>query len=161
MPIKVGDRLPEATFKVKIENGIEDVTTSQLCAGRTVVIFAVPGAFTPTCHLKHVPNFLAHLEALGAKGVDEVVCVAVNDPFVMEAWGEATGATGRIRMLADGNATFTRAIGMDFDGSAIGLGTRSKRYAMLVRDGVVEILNVEDNPGEMEASAAEKILDAL
>ncbi len=161
MPIKVGDRLPEATFKVKTENGIEDVTTSQLCAGRTVVIFAVPGAFTPTCHLEHVPSFLANLEALEAKGVDEVVCVAVNDPFVMEAWEKATGASGKIRMLADGNGTFTRAIGMDFDGSAIGLGTRSKRYAMLVRDGVVEILNVEDNPGEMETSAAEKILEAL
>lgn len=161
MPIKVGDRLPEATFKVKTENGIEDVTTSQLCTGRTVVVFAVPGAFTPTCHLEHVPSFLANLEALGAKGVDEVICVAVNDPFVMEAWGKATGAAGRIRMLADGNATFTRAIGMDFDGSALGLGTRSKRYAMLVRDGVVEILNVEDNPGEVEASAAEKILEAL
>ncbi len=161
MPIEVGDRLPEATFKVKTGNGIEDVTTSELCAGRRVVIFAVPGAFTPTCHLEHLPGFLANLEALEAKGVDEVVCVAVNDPFVMEAWGEAAGVAGRIRLLADGNATFTRAIGMDFDGSAIGLGTRSKRYAMLVEDGVVKQLNVEDNPGEVNISAAEKILEAL
>ncbi|HFD15936.1 MAG TPA: peroxiredoxin [Rhodospirillales bacterium] len=161
MPIKVGDRLPDATFKVKTDKGIEDVTTNELCAGRTVVIFAVPGAFTPTCHLKHVPSFLANLDALKAKGVDEVVCVAVNDPFVMEAWEKATGTGGKIRMLSDGNATFTRAIGMDFDGSALGLGVRSKRYAMLVRDGVVEILNVEENPGEVEVSAAEKILEAL
>ncbi len=161
MPIKVGDRLPDATLKEKTDKGIEDVTTSRLCAGRTVVIFAVPGAFTPTCHLKHLPSFLANLDALKARGVDEVVCVAVNDPFVMEAWGAATGAAGRIRMLSDGNATFTRAIGMDFDGSALGLGVRSRRYAMLVRDGVVEVLNVEENPGEMDASAAEKILEAL
>ncbi len=161
MPIEVGDRLPEATFKVKTESGIEDVTTSRLCGGRKVVIFAVPGAFTPTCHLKHLPSFLANLEALKAKGVEEVVCVAVNDPFVMEAWGEAAGVGGRIRLLADGNATFTRAIGMDFDGSALGLGVRSKRYAMLVDDGVVKLLNVEENPGEVEVSAAEKILEAL
>ncbi len=161
MPIQTGDRLPDAVLKEKSEAGIEDVRLDELCRGRTVVLFAVPGAFTPTCHLRHVPSFLEHLDDLRARGVDEVVCIAVNDPFVMDAWAEATGARGRIRMLSDGNATFTRAIGMDFDGSAIGLGTRSKRYAMLVRDGVVELLNVEGDPGQMEVSSAERILEAL
>ncbi|GBD43561.1 Putative peroxiredoxin [bacterium HR40] len=161
MPIAVGERLPNATFKVKTENGIEDMTVEQLTRGKRVVLFAVPGAFTPTCHIKHLPSFLSNLEALKAKGVDTVACVAVNDPFVLDAWAEASGAKGKILMLSDGNGTFTRAIGMDFDGSAAGLGVRSKRYAMLVEDGVVKALEVEEAPGKMERSSAERMLELL
>lgn len=161
MPIAVGERLPNATFKVKTENGIEDMTVEQLTRGKRVVLFAVPGAFTPTCHIKHLPSFLRNLEALKAKGVDTVACVAVNDPFVLDAWAEASGAKGKILMLSDGNGTFTRAIGMDFDGSAAGLGVRSKRYAMLVEDGVVKALEVEEAPGKMERSSAERMLELL
>ena len=161
MTIQVGDRLPEATFKVMKDGQIGDMTMRELCAGKKVVLFAVPGAFTPTCQLRHLPSFLDNLDALRAKGVDTVACVAVNDPFVLDAWAKATGAEGRILMLSDGNGTFTRAIGMEFDGSALGLGVRSKRYAMLVDDGVVKVLNVEDSPGEMDKSSAERILAAL
>lgn len=161
MPISVGDRLPDATLKIRTESGIGDLTTEQLCKGKRVVIFAVPGAFTPTCHLKHVPSYLKNLDALKAKGVDTVACVAVNDPFVLDAWAESTGAKGKILMLSDGNGTFTRAIGMDFDGSAVGLGVRSKRYAMLVEDGVVKALEVEAAPSDMDRSSAERILEAL
>ncbi len=158
MPIAVGDRLPDATFKVRTPDGLADVTVAELTAGKKVVLFAVPGAFTPTCHAKHVPSFLARLDDLKAKGVDTVACVAVNDAFVLDAWAEQCGAEGKILFLADGNATFTRAIGMDFDGSGFGLGVRSKRYAMLVEDGVVKILNVEEAPGVMERSSAEALL---
>ncbi len=158
MPIAVGDRLPDATFKVRTPDGLKDVTVAELTAGKKVVLFAVPGAFTPTCHAKHVPSFLAQLDALKAKGVDTVACVAVNDAFVLDAWAKQCGAEGKILFLADGNATFTKAIGMDFDGSGFGLGVRSKRYAMLVEDGVVKILNVEEAPGVMERSSAEALL---
>ncbi|BCX18226.1 MAG: peroxiredoxin [Geminicoccaceae bacterium] len=158
MPITVGDRLPDATFKVRTPDGLKDVTVQELTAGKKVVLFAVPGAFTPTCHAKHVPSFLAHLDAFKAKGVDTVACVAVNDAFVLDAWAKANGAEGKILFLADGNATFTKAIGLDFDGSGVGLGTRSKRYAMYVEDGVVKVLNVEDSPGVMDRSSAETLL---
>lgn len=161
MAIQPGQRLPDATFKIKTDRGIEDISVRDLCAGKTVVIFAVPGAFTPTCHRQHLPAFLGKLDELKAKGVDTVACVAVNDPFVLDAWAEASGARDKILMLSDGNATFTRAIGMDFDGSAVGLGIRSKRHAMLVRDGVVEALFVEENPGEVKVSGPESILAAL
>ncbi len=161
MTIKVGDRLPDATFKIMKDGQIADLTTQELCAGKKVVLFAVPGAYTPTCHLKHVPSFLNNLEALRSKGVDTVACVAVNDPFVLDAWAKDTGAAGKILMLSDGNGTFTRAIGMEFDGSALGLGIRSKRYAMLVENGIVRVVNVEDSPGEMDKSSAERILAAL
>ncbi len=158
MPIAVGDRLPEATFKIRTPEGLKDITTSELCSGKKVVIFAVPGAFTPTCHAKHVPSFLSKLEEFKAKGVDTIACVAVNDAFVMDAWAKATGAEGKILFLSDGNATFTKAIGLDFDGSAFGLGVRSKRYSMYVEDGVVKALNVEDAPGVMDRSSAEVLL---
>jgi peroxiredoxin len=158
MPIAVGDRLPDATFKIRTPDGLADVTVKELTAGKKVVLFAVPGAFTPTCHAKHVPSFLANLDAFKAKGVDTVACVAVNDAFVMDAWAKATGAEGKILFLADGNATFTKAIGLDFDGSGVGLGVRSKRYAMYVEDGVVKALNVEDAPGVMDRSSAETLL---
>jgi peroxiredoxin len=161
MTIAVGDKLPEATFKVRTPDGLKDVTTQELTAGKKVVLFAVPGAFTPTCHAKHVPSYLEHLDALKAKGVNTVACVAVNDAFVLEAWAKAVGADGKLTLLSDGNATFTKALGLDFDGSGFGLGTRSKRYAMLVDNGVVKVLNIEESPGVMEVSGADRILVAL
>jgi peroxiredoxin len=161
MTIAVGDKLPEATFKVRTPDGLKDVTTQELTAGKKVVLFAVPGAFTPTCHAKHVPSYLEHLDALKAKGVNTVACVAVNDAFVLEAWAKAVGADGKLTLLSDGNATFTKALGLDFDGSGFGLGTRSKRYSMLIDNGVVKALNIEESPGVMEVSGADGILAAL
>jgi peroxiredoxin len=161
MTIAVGDKLPAATFKVRTPDGLKDVSTTELTAGRKLVLFAVPGAFTPTCHARHVPSYLEHLDALKAKGVAEVACVAVNDAFVLDAWAKACGTDGKITLLSDGNGTFTKAIGMDFDGSGFGLGTRSKRYAMLVDNGVVKALNIEESPGVMEVSGADRILAAL
>jgi peroxiredoxin len=161
MPISVGDRLPAATFKTRTADGLKDVPTEQLCTGKKVALFAVPGAFTPTCSAKHLPSFLDHLDRLKAKGVDTVACVAVNDAFVLDAWAKHNHADGKILMLSDGNATFTKAIGLDFDGSAMGLGPRSRRYAMLIDDGVVRALNVEESPGMMEVSGADRILAAL
>jgi peroxiredoxin len=161
MAIAVGDKLPEASFKVRTPDGLKDVTVGELTAGKTVVLFAVPGAFTPTCHAKHVPSYLEHLDALKAKGVDLVACVAVNDAFVLDAWARSSGAEGKITFLSDGNGTFTKALGLDFDGSGFGLGTRSRRYAMLVVDGIVKALNVEESPGVMDVSGADRILAAL
>lgn len=160
MPIAVGDRLPDATFKMRTPEGLEDVTVRELTAGKRVVLFAVPGAFTPTCHAKHLPSFLEHHAGLKAKGIDVIACVAVNDPFVLDAWAKQSGVGDKILMLSDGNAAFTKAMGLDFDGSGFGLGTRSKRYAMLVEDGVVKALHVEESPGVMEVSGADKILAA-
>ena len=161
MAIAVGERLPEATFKVRTSEGLKDLSTEELTAGKTVVLFAVPGAFTPTCHAKHLPGYVEHHQALTAKGVDTVACVSVNDAFVLEAWAKQAGADGKVVMLADGNASFTKAVGLDFDGSGFGLGTRSKRYAMVVRDGVVTALEVEEAPGVMEVSGADRLLQAL
>lgn len=161
MTIAVGDKLPDATFKVRTPDGLKDVTTQELTAGKKVVLFAVPGAFTPTCHAKHVPSYLEHLDALKAKGVDTIACLSVNDAFVLDAWAKSVGAEGKIVLLADGNATFTKAVGLDFDGSGFGLGTRSKRYALLADNGVVKVLNVEESPGVMEVSGADRILAAL
>lgn len=161
MTIAVGDKLPAATFKVRTPDGLADLTTDELFAGKTVALFAVPGAFTPTCSAKHLPSYIENLDALKAKGVDTVACVAVNDAFVLSAWAKGQEADGKIVMLADGLGTFTKALGLDFDGSGAGLGTRSKRYSMLVKDGVVKALNVEASPGVMEVSGADKLLAAL
>jgi peroxiredoxin len=161
MSIKIGDRLPEATFRVLGPEGITPLSTKEVFGGKKVVLFAVPGAFTPTCHLKHLPGFIQHAAAFKKKGVDTVACVAVNDPFVLGAWADASGGKGKVLFLSDGNGEFTKKIGLDFDGSGIGLGLRSKRYAMLVEDGVVKALNLEDSPGVAEASTAEKLLAAL
>jgi len=161
MTIDQGDSLPEATFRMINSDGIQAISTKDVVGGKKVVLFAVPGAFTPTCHLKHLPGFIASADALKAKGVDEVVCVSVNDPFVLTAWGGATGADGKVTILSDGNAEFTKKIGMDFDGSGVGLGTRSKRYAMVVDDGVVKVLHTEEDPGVAEVSTAEAILSTL
>jgi peroxiredoxin len=161
MTIAIGDRLPEANFRVMGPDGIKALTTGDVFAGKKVVLFAVPGAFTPTCHLKHLPGFIQSADEFKTLGVDTVVCVAVNDPFVLGAWEEASGGKGKVVFLSDGNAEFTKKIGMDFDGSGIGLGTRSKRYAALVEDGVVKALNVEDSPGVAVESTAAKLLERL
>jgi peroxiredoxin len=161
MTIAVGDRLPEATFKVKTADGLADVTTAELTKGKRVALFAVPGAYTPTCSAKHLPSFLDNAAALKAKGIDTIACVAVNDAFVMEAWGKAHNVEGKVLMLSDGNAAFTQALGLEFDGAGAGLGTRSRRYAMLIDDGVVKALNVETSPGLMEVSSADRLLEAL
>ncbi|SIO51893.1 thiol peroxidase (atypical 2-Cys peroxiredoxin) [Rhodovulum sp. ES.010] len=162
MTISTGDRLPEASFTRMGAEGPEQVTLSEKLKGRKVVIFAVPGAFTPTCHSAHVPSFLRVKDALAEQGVDEIICIAVNDPFVMQAWGEATGASDAgITMLADADSAFTKAIGMDFDAAPVGLMARSRRYAMLVEDGGVTVLNVEESPGECGVSAGEALLEAV
>jgi peroxiredoxin len=161
MAIKGGDRLPEATFRVAGPDGLETLTTKDVFAGKRVVLFAVPGAFTPTCHLNHLPGFIESADDFKKQGVDRVVCIAVNDPFVLAAWEETSGGKEKVLFLSDGNAEFTKKIGMDFDGSGFGLGTRSKRYAGLVEDGVVKILNVEESPGIAEASTAARILESL
>ncbi len=160
MTIQVGDRIPSVSFKYLGKDGMTETSTDELFAGKTVVLFAVPGAFTPTCSAKHLPSFIENREALAAKGVDQVICMAVNDPFVMKAWAEKAGAGEAIFMLPDGNAALTRALGLEFDGSGYGLGTRSQRFAMVVKDGVVTQLAVE-KPGAYEVSSAESVLAAL
>ncbi|WP_294236190.1 peroxiredoxin [uncultured Sphingomonas sp.] len=159
MTIKVGDRLPNTTLVKVTPEGPEQVTTTDFFAGKRVALFAVPGAFTPTCSAQHLPGFIAQADALKAKGVDEIACTSVNDAFVMKAWGQ-TNAASAITMLADGNADFAKAIDLTMDGSKFGMGTRSQRYTMLVNDGVVEQLFVEA-PGEFKVSSAEHLLEAL
>lgn len=161
MGIKVGDRLPEATFTTMGAKGPEPKTTKDIFAGRKVVLFAVPGAFTPTCSEAHLPGFVGNADEIMAKGVAAVACTAVNDVFVLGAWSKARGADGKIVMLADGNADFAKKIGLDIDLSGFGLGTRSKRYAMIVDDGVVKYLAVEDSPPQHEKATAAKLLAAL
>lgn len=160
--ISVGDTLPAATMTRMGAEGPEQVDISDKTNGRKVVIFAVPGAFTPTCHSAHVPSFIRTKAQFDEKGVDEIICVSVNDPFVMHAWGEATGAASAgLTMLADAQSEFTSAIGMQFDAPPVGLMARSKRYAMLVEDGKVTALNLEENPGACEISAGEGLLDKI
>jgi len=160
MTIQVGDKLPETTFAVMTENGPEQVASKDFFAGKKVALFSVPGAFTPTCSAKHLPGFIEKEADLKSKGVDAIACTAVNDPFVMGAWGKAAGADGKVTMLADGNGTFAEAIGLTMDGSKFGLGTRGQRYSMVVNDGVVEQLNVE-GPGEFRVSSADHMLGQL
>ncbi|MGI9465222.1 MAG: peroxiredoxin [Aestuariivirgaceae bacterium] len=161
MTISVGDKLPEATFTTMTSEGPMPLTSGDLTAGRKVVLFAVPGAFTPTCHMKHLPGFLANAEAIKAKGVDTIACVSVNDIFVMDAWSKQSGGDGKVMFLADGNAEFTTAIGMDLDASGFGMGTRSTRYAMVIDDGRVTSLHIEPQAGQAEQSSAEVILEEL
>jgi peroxiredoxin len=161
MTIQVGDRLPAVNLKQLTADGIKDVPITELTRGKKVVLFAVPGAFTPTCSEKHLPGFVEQADAIKAKGVDEILCVAVNDPFVLSAWEKARNVNGKVKILSDGNAEFTRAIGLDLDASGFGLGTRSKRYAMVVEDGVVKSLLVEDVPTQAEKSSASAILATL
>ncbi|APX69403.1 MULTISPECIES: peroxiredoxin [unclassified Brucella] len=161
MTIKVGDRLPAATFKVKTADGVTEMTTDDVFKGRKVVLFAVPGAFTPTCSLNHLPGYLENRDAILAKGVDQIAVVAVNDPFVMGAWAQSTGGEGKILFLADGSAAFTKAAGLDIDLSGGGLGVRSKRYSAIIEDGVVKALNIEEQPGQAVTSAASALLAQL
>ncbi|CAM8653959.1 MULTISPECIES: peroxiredoxin [Sphingobium] len=160
MTISKGDRLPSTTFTQMTENGPEAVLSDEYFAGKTVAIFSVPGAFTPTCSAKHLPGFIDKSEALQAKGVDEIACTAVNDAFVMGAWGKSAGAEGKVTMLADGNGDFAQAVGLIMDGSKFGLGQRGQRFSMIVKDGVVAELNVEA-PGDFKVSSAEHMLEQL
>ena len=158
MTINVGDKLPEAKFRVMTAEGPQVKTTDDIFKGKKVALFAVPGAYTGTCSTAHVPSFMRTAGKFADKGVDEILCVSVNDPFVMKAWGEATGATATgITMLGDADASFTKAIGLDFDGSGYGLATRSKRYSMIVENGKITKLNVEAKPGDVELSGYGKI----
>ena len=159
MAISTGDRIPEATMKVMGEKGPQDVTTGELFSGRKVVLFAVPGAYTPTCSMAHLPGFVVHADDIKAKGVDAIVCLSVNDAFVMDSWGKDKNAEA-IEMVADWDASFTKALGLEMDGSAFGLGTRSQRFALIAEDGVVTHLAVEA-PGQFEVSKAEAVLAAL
>ena len=159
--IAVGDKLPEATFHVMTGGGPGTVSTAEMFDGKTVVLFAVPGAFTPTCHMNHLPGFLENADALKAKGVDTIAVTSVNDVFVMDAWSKAANAGDKVTFLADGNGSFAEAIGLTLDGSGFGLGTRSQRYAMLVKDGTVQVLNVEDLASQATKSSAGELLSAI
>ncbi len=160
MTIKTGDKLPEATFMKMGPEGPTPVTTKEEFAGKKVAVFALPGAFTPTCSAKHLPGFVEHAEDLKAKGIDRIACISVNDVFVMDAWGKAQGVGDKVDMLADGNGTFAEAVGLVLDGTVFGMGKRSQRYAMVVNDGVVEKIFVEEG-GEFKVSSAEHMLENL
>ena len=158
--IKEGDKLPEASFNTITKDGMKKMTTQEIFGGKKVALFAVPGAFTPTCSAPHLPGFLTNKDALKKKGVDTIACVSVNDAFVMDAWGKERKVGDDIMMLADGNGDFTKALGLEMDGSKFGMGLRSQRYSMVVKDGVVQTLNVEQG-GEFKVSAADYMLAQL
>jgi peroxiredoxin len=160
MTIKVGDKVPSATLMQMKESGPGPVKTDDLFGGKKVVVFALPGAFTPTCSAKHVPGFVQHADELKAKGVDAIACVSVNDAFVMGAWGDNQKVGDKVMMLADGNGDFTRALGLEMDASKFGMGKRSQRFSMIVDNGVVKELNVEE-PGAFSVSSAEHVLKQL
>ena len=159
MAIQVGDKIPAATLKVMGAEGPTDISTDEVFGGKKVVFFAVPGAFTPGCSMTHLPGFVVNADAIKAKGVDTIACMAVNDAFVMGSWGQAQNAE-EVLMLADGNAEFTKAIGMEMDASGFGMGVRCKRFGMIVEDGTVTYVGVEE-PGEIKASSAETMLEQL
>lgn len=154
MSIQVGEKIPSVTLKKLGEGGMEDVMIPDYIAGKKVVIFAVPGAFTPTCAQKHLPEYVEKADEIKGKGVDEIICLSVNDPFVMQHWGIVAGAAGKVTMMPDGNGELTKAMGLEMDGSGAGLGLRSKRYVMIVENGTVTDLQIEENPGEVELSGA-------
>jgi glutaredoxin/glutathione-dependent peroxiredoxin len=161
MSIKVGDRLPDAKFTVMGADGPTAKTVAEVFAGKKVALFAVPGAYTPTCHKNHMPGFVDRVGELKAKGIDAVACTAVNDVFVLNNWAGETGAAGKIEMLADGSGDFAKAIGLEIDLSGFGLGVRSKRYAMLVEDGVVKVLNIDESPPVHDKSSAEALCSMI
>jgi peroxiredoxin len=161
MTIDVGDKIPAVTLKQLTPEGVKEFTTDEIFGGKRVVLIAVPGAFTPACSQRHLPGYVDKAADIKAKGVDEIACVAVNDAFVMGAWGRDQRAEGKVRMLADGSGDFARALGLELDLSKGGLGVRSKRYSMLVDDGVVKSLNIEQQPGQVDVSGAEAMLKAL
>ena len=160
MTIKLGDKMPAGTFKHMTKDGPQNITTDQLFAGKKVVVFSVPGAFTPTCDAKHLPGFVQHAAAFKAKGVDTVACMAVNDVFVMNAWGKSSNVSDNVLMLADGNAEYAKALGLELNASGFGMGIRGQRFAIVVADGVVKGLFVE-GPGEFKVSSAEHVLSQL
>ena len=161
MAIKVGDKLPQATFRVMTSDGPAAKTTDDVFRGRKVALVAVPGAFTPTCDRNHLPGYVQRADEIKAAGIDSIAVTSTNDVFVLKAWSAASGADGKIEMLSDGNADFAKALGLSFDGSGFGMGTRSQRYAMLVEDGVVKSLSVEDAPSKADVSSAESFLTNL
>jgi glutaredoxin/glutathione-dependent peroxiredoxin len=161
MTIQVGDKIPSVTLKQMSPEGPKDITTDELFRGKKVALFAVPGAFTPACSQRHLPGYVDKAADIKAKGVDEIACVAVNDIFVLSAWAKDQKAEGKVRMLADGSGDFVRALGLELDLTRGGLGFRSKRYSMLVDDGVVKSLNVEPQPGQVEGSSADAMLKSL
>jgi peroxiredoxin len=160
MAISVGDKIPDVTLRTMTADGPAAVQSNEALGSGTVVLFAVPGAFTPTCSDHHLPGFVLRADDLKAKGVDTIACVAVNDPFVMGAWGQAQGTEGKVLMLSDGNGDFAAAVGLELDGSGFGLGTRSQRYAAILEDGVVKELMVESSPG-LDVSSADSVLSKL
>lgn len=160
MTIKVGDRLPQATFKTMTADGVKPRTTDEVFKGKKVVFFAVPGAFTPTCHRNHLPGFIENEKAIKAKGVDDIAVISTNDVFVMNAWAKDTKSEGKITFLADGSAAFAKATGLDLDLTERGMGMRNKRFSMIVDDGVVRSLNIEEGPGA-EKSGAKTMLEQL
>ncbi|WP_374375367.1 peroxiredoxin [Dongia sp.] len=160
MTIKVGDKIPSVSLKTMDKDGMQTLSTDDIFKGKKVVLFALPGAFTPTCSAKHLPGFVQNAAALKGKGVDTIACLSVNDAFVMDAWGKSQNVGDNVLMLADGNADFSKAVGLTMDGSGYGMGTRACRYAMVVDNGVVKALNVEA-PGAFEVSSAEAVLKVL
>lgn len=160
MTIKVGDTLPQATFMTPGDRGPEPRTTDEVFKGKTVALFSVPGAFTPTCSARHLPGFVDHADDFKAKGVDTIACTAVNDAFVLGAWAKASNVDGKVVMLADGNGDFVKALGLEMDGARFGMGPRGQRFSMLVKDGVVAELNVEQGGG-FEVSSAEHLIGQL
>ncbi|MGA2190656.1 MAG: peroxiredoxin [Steroidobacteraceae bacterium] len=160
MTIKAGDKMPQGTFTRMTTDGPKKITTDELFNGKTVVLFSVPGAFTPTCDAKHLPGFIEHADELRKKGVDTIACTAVNDVFVMNAWGKAAGVGDKILMLADGNAEYAKALGLELDAKGYGMGVRGQRFAVIVKNGVAAHLNVEA-PGEFKVSAADYVLKQL
>jgi len=160
MTIQVGDKLPSIDVQYKTDDAVQTINTDELFAGKKVALFALPGAFTPTCSASHLPGYVVNSDKLFARGIDRIICLSVNDAFVMQAWGEQHNVDDRVMMIADGSAHFSRAVGLELDLDAPGMGIRSQRYAMVVNDGVVELLNVEA-PGKFEVSDAETILNSL
>ncbi len=160
MTIKAGDRMPSGSFKTLTAEGMKDVKTDDLFAGKTVVLVAVPGAFTPTCDARHLPPYVEHAAAIKAKGVDTIACMSVNDAFVMNAWGKASNVGDKVLMLGDGNGDYARALGLEIDVSGFGMGKRSNRFAIIVKDGIATHVNVE-GPGKLEVSTAEHVLSQL
>jgi len=159
MTIKVGERIPEANLSY-LQDGVKSISTAEIFGGKTVVLFSVPGAFTPTCSARHLPGYVENLDALKTKGIDTIACLSVNDAFVMEAWRNSQNVPEEILMLADGNAAFARSLGLELDASKFGMGVRSQRFALVAKDGVVTQLHVEA-PGEFKVSSAEAVLEAL
>ena len=161
MSINVGERIPDATLYLPGDSGPQAINTKEIFSGRKIVVVGMPGAFTPTCHRNHLPGFIENRDAIREKGMDEIVVVTTNETWVMRAWAEATGAKDRIRFISDGNSDFVRKTGLEFDNSHRGMGTRARRFAMIVEDGVVTSLAVEDLPGQTMVSGAASILEKL